>query len=210
MKRMQVIGLMGVFAVGIFIGAVAHATACKPTKEETIVVEEKAEMPKVKAEIKNYTPTVIEVVRKEEPKKTTPVWTDVPLTAEEQIALYEKCEELEINYWFLIALCESESSFIPDAVGDSGKSIGYMQINKCNWERMKTDYGLDVHEPIDNLLCGAYIFKELATKYDTITQVVMSYKCGESRAKELLEQGIVLSAVEELTNRTIELENAHH
>ena len=51
--------------------------------------------------------------------------------------------------------------------------------------------------------------KELAEKYDTLTQVIMAYKCGESRAMELLNQGIVLSSVEDITNRTIELENSH-
>lgn len=137
------------------------------------------------------------------------VWDDIKLTEDEQIALWDKCKELEINYWFILALCESESSFRPDAVGDNGNSVGYMQINKCNWDRMAKEYGLDVHEPLDNLLCGAVIFAELANKYDTIERVVMSYKCGESKAKSLIADGFVLRCVEEITNRAIELQNAH-
>lgn len=203
MRKMQLFGVLGILAIGLFIVMASEAVSANEVEMtvEPTEFEEQEELPAVE-------PIVIEVIEEEE-EEPLPVWTDIPLTAEEQILLYEKCKELDISYWFVLAICESESTFRPDAVGDSGSSIGYMQINKCNWERMKEDYGLDVHEPKDNLLCGAYILKELAEKYDTLTQVIMSYKCGESRAMELLNQGIVLSSVEDIVNRTIELENSH-
>lgn len=199
--------LLGVtFIVGLFafIGCAMIKQEAEATtiNERDVVVEER----EVNDEMREI---IIEVVEKPKTPVIKKVWDDIPLTEDEQVALWDKCHELNVNYWFILALLESESNYDADATGDSGKSVGYMQINKANWERMKTTYGLDVHEPKENLLCGATIFWELANKYDTITQVVMSYKCGETRAKELLEQGIILSCVETITNRAMELENTH-
>lgn len=202
MKNMRILGIAFVVAVCLFIFVEGYRCEEAMAEEfETSFAIEEEEIPMEKEK-----PTEIVIIDLD---KEFSAWSDIPLTAEEQETLWDKCNELEVNYWMLIALCESESNFKADAVGDHGKSIGYMQINKVNWERMKTQYNLDVNKPIDNLLCGAYMFKELADKYDTITQVVMGYKCGERRASELIEQGVILSAVEDITNRAIELENTH-
>lgn len=194
------IALIYLYKVGVMC-----VTALEEDEEETeMEIETQAE----EVARAMVTKEPIEIMVVEEEKEPVPVWTDIPLTASEQIALYNKCKELDIGYWFVIAMCESESSFRSDAESNVG-AIGYMQIAPCNWQRMKEDYGLDVHEPIDNLLCGAHMLSELSNKYDSFNEVVMGYKCGEARAKELLQQGIVLDCVEQIGNRTIELELAH-
>lgn len=219
MKRMD--KALMIFSFVCICGAIGIVVALtslfdKPIETEVVSIEKlplevvesvvpKASIEKVEVEI--IESPVAEPI--EEVVEVQKVWDDIKLTKLEQTVLWNKCEELHLNYWLILALCESESSFIPDAVGDSGNSIGYMQINKCNWDRMNDEYNLDVHEPIDNLVCGAVIIRELLDKYETITQVIMSYKCGESRAKELLEQGVVLSSVETIVNRAIELEQIH-
>lgn len=136
-------------------------------------------------------------------------WDDIPLDYDLQVALYDKCEELNISFWFMLSLLESESSYRANAKGDGGNSIGYMQINKVNWERMKTQYGLDVHQPLDNLYCGCYMVAELFEKYDTEEKVIMGYKCGESRMKKLIKEGRTISGVKKVLNRKEELEQAH-
>lgn len=212
MQRM--ISLIAVLILFAFIGWAMSAQADEVKVKTTDYVwsEEKPTEPlvieyheKPTEEVQLPSVTDLTGVKRIEKK----VWSDIQLTEEEQIALWDKCKELDINYWFMLALIESESNFKADAVGDHGNSVGYMQINKVNWKRMKEQYGYDVNVPLDNLMCGAVMFAELANKYDTIEEVVMGYKCGEGRAKELISQGFVLSCVEKITNRSIELQNLH-
>lgn len=205
MNRMNVLGIGFILGICVFLGIAMSKQSANAVE---IYQSDAFEVAQMKEEPKEI---IVEVVQKEHKADHSVIhktFDDIPLTEVEQIALWDKCHELDVNYWFVLALLESESDY-RFVTGDSGNSVGYMQINKCNWERMKTQYGLDVNEPVDNLLCGATIFWELANKYDTITQVVMSYKCGESRAKQLLEQGVVLSCVDEIAQRAMELENMH-
>ena len=58
-------------------------------------------------------------------------YEDVPLPEDMQIFMQQECKELDLSYKFALALMETESSFNPDAVGDGGRSVGYMQINQC-------------------------------------------------------------------------------
>lgn len=117
-------------------------------------------------------------------------YDDIPLSEEEQIHMQEVCRENNISYEFALALMESESHFDPEAVGDRGESIGYFQINSVNWPRMESEYGLDVSDPTDNITAGIKIMQELFEKYGDPFQVIMCYKCGESRGTELYDQGI--------------------
>lgn len=125
---------------------------------------------------------------------------DVPLDAELQIHAQMMCEEYHVNYKFFLAMCESESSFDVDAIGDSGKSQGLMQINKCNWTR----YDLDASMVYDNIEIGVRMLAELIEKYDgNFDAVVMAYKGGEAFADEWLKAGKRLDACETVFDRTI-------
>lgn len=124
----------------------------------------------------------------------------VPLDAEYQIYAQMLCEEYHVNYYFFLAMCESESSFNPEAVGDSGKSQGLMQINKCNWEK----YGLDASMVFDNLEIGIRMLAELADKYNgNFDAVVMAYKGGEAFADEWIAAGKRLDACDDILERTL-------
>lgn len=208
-KKMEFIGLaiavvLACFVSILLINKQAEAVEIKKIESETLPIEE------VEVEI-------VEVPKSSNFEKAKAIveggqekmyFEDIPLTEEEQIALYSKCKSLHLNYWLMIALLESESSYQADAVSDTG-AIGYMQIAPCNWERMKDEYGLDATDSKQNLLCGAVMIKELIDKYGTLTQVIMAYKCGEARAQELIEQGVILNCVEEIAIRAMELDNAH-
>lgn len=126
------------------------------------------------------------------------VYDEIPLDAELQIYTQELCKEYKVGYAFFLAMCESESSFISEARGDSNRSLGYMQINKPNWER----YGLDASMIYDNFEIGIRMMSELIDKYGEFDAVVMAYKGGESFADEWLAQGKRLDSCDTLAERT--------
>lgn len=135
--------------------------------------------------------------------------SELPLAPDMQLYLYELCEEHNLSFAFAAMVMESETNFDPAAVGDGGESVGYFQINQVNWERMATEYGLNVHDPEDNIKCGVVMLTELFEKYEDPYMVLLAYKCGERRGRELYEQEIYTTTqfdCEELCNRAIEIE----
>lgn len=128
----------------------------------------------------------------------------LPLNDEYQVYMEELCDDMEINFFLAASLMFSESSFNPDAVGDSGRSVGLFQINKCWWKYFETR-GINVHEPLGNIEAGLMILQDLIDKYpDDISAVIQCYKCGESRGQELLEEGIELNCIEPIVNQAMD------
>ena len=122
---------------------------------------------------------------------------NVPLSAELQIHAQQVCDRYDVGYAFFLAMCESESSFKPEALGDSGASRGLMQINKCNWEK----YGLDASMVYDNIEIGIRMMAELIEKYEAFDHIVMAYKGGESFADEWIAQERRLDCCDTLADR---------
>lgn len=140
------------------------------------------------------------------------VYDEIPLDTDIQEYMHKLCDDLSISYAFALAMMESESSFNAEASGDSGNSIGYMQINKCNWQRMEEEYGLDVHDPKDNIAAGLYIMRELFEEDEDPYRVILCYKAGKSKGTELYESGIFKGKsfdCEALCKRAQEIEKAH-
>lgn len=151
----------------------------------------------------------VEYLQAEETEWQFEPLSEFPLDPEMQIYMYEICEENNLSFAFAAMVMESETHFNPVAVGDGGESVGYFQINEVNWERMATEYGLDVHDPKDNIACGVVMLRELFEKYEDSYLVLLAYKCGESRGLDLYEQGVYTTIqfdCEELCNRAIEIE----
>lgn len=115
-------------------------------------------------------------------------YEDVPLPEDMQIFMQQECKELDLSYEFALALMETESSFDPDAVGDGGRSVGYMQINQCNWQRMADDYGLDVSDEKENVAAGLRILRELFDQNTDPYYVILCYKAGIGNGAKLYEQ----------------------
>lgn len=115
-------------------------------------------------------------------------YEDVPLPEDMQIFMQQECKELDLSYEFALALMETESSFNPDAVGDGGRSVGYMQINQCNWQRMADDYGLDVADEKENVAAGLRILRELFDQNTDPYYVILCYKAGTGNGAKLYEQ----------------------
>lgn len=74
-------------------------------------------------------------------------------------------EKYGIPWWFLAAVAFKESSFNPKAENPGTRCYGLMQLTPSNWEHYSRLLGfdpvLDRDNPRAQILCGAYMLKEL-------------------------------------------------
>lgn len=102
-----------------------------------------------------------------------------------QLYTYYLCKEYGIRYELAIAIIEQESGYVFDKVGDGGKSIGYMQINKqFHEERMQELGDTDLMDPYQNIEVGIDYLASLIDKYGTIQDALTAYNQGETGARE--------------------------
>lgn len=105
---------------------------------------------------------------------------DCPLDAETQEALFEACEEFEIDYFLMLGLVEHETDF-RNIIGDSGRSVGYCQIQPRWWTKLMQDIGAeDLENPTDNFRTACAILNELFDRYGcgNLTDVLTAYNSG--------------------------------
>lgn len=205
MKKMSIeVIVITVITAAVFVGAVAgliHSavlTVEEPEAEEEIILltDEEMEQRPLLYPVEEEPAAVLEEPENEE---TFKYYEEIPLEKKIQFFTQNLCKEYGVSYGFFIAILESESSFDKDAVGDGNKSIGYMQINKPNWER----YDLDAFMVYDNLEIGIRMLSELIEKYPDVDDVVMGYKAGESALKSFKDSGVRLSVCDVIIERTI-------
>lgn len=176
----------------------AEKAEIKPCRSETEAKEEVVK--KVEVEIKDYPAKITIEIDDEEPAKPKwKIYENVPLEEKYQIKAQVACEQYNVPFAFWLALVESESAFQIDAIGDSGRSIGLMQINKPNWDR----YGLDAELPFDNIEIGVRMIHELTEKYGEMDAIVMAYKGGEAKADEWIKEGYKLPVCDVVSDATV-------
>lgn len=148
----------------------------------------------VETEVQIMTP--VESVDQVEPvTEVTEVTEPIPariecsLDDQTQQMILERCEELGLDFGFVMALIYRESSFNPNA--DSGSSVGLMQVNRINHGWLSKDYGLtDFFNPEQNVKAGTIILKNLFDKYENPRLVLMAYNMGESGARKKWNNGV--------------------
>ena len=124
--------------------------------------------------------------------KVQPPRIDCRLDDETQQMILERCEELNLDFPFVMAVIFKESSFRPNA--DSGSSVGLMQINRMNHDWLSKELDIsNFFDPEQNVKAGTYILKGLFDKYEDPAKVLMCYNMGESGAKRLWKKGIYMS-----------------
>lgn len=134
-----------------------------------------------------------EVLSEEE---TVPVRIDCPLDDETQQMILDRCEELGLDFSFVMGLIFRESSFRTNA--DSGSSVGLMQIHRMNHEWLSEELGVtDFFDAEQNVKSGTYILDILFDKYNDPAMVLMAYNMGETGARKLWNKGIYTSAYAE-------------
>lgn len=115
---------------------------------------------------------------------------NVPMDQELQEFVYFLCKGYNMDFPFVMALIQHESTFKADVVSATS-DYGLMQINEINHAYIKEAIGVqDFLDPYDNVRAGMFILRKLFEKYETPEKVLMAYNLGETGASRLWGQGI--------------------
>ena len=110
----------------------------------------------------------------------------IPLSYEEQEALYGACEEFSVDYPLMLALIERETHF-KNEIGDGGNSYGYCQIQPRWWSKTAESIGVtDLMDPAGNFRTGCAALTHLLGVYGcgNLTDVLTAYNTGHGGASE--------------------------
>lgn len=104
---------------------------------------------------------------------------DIPLTREEQKALQCACQEFDVPYSLTLGIIQKETGF-ENRIGDSGRSVGYMQIQPRWWEDLMNEIGAtDLMIPEDNFRTGCAILRRLIDEANgSIPSALTVYNVG--------------------------------
>lgn len=155
------------YIAALALSAVFITTACgkAPVEVEDITIDE----PVIEAVVENAAPV------KE--------YLDIPLSEDLQDFIIARCEDYGIEPIYVFAMIERESGFKVDAIGDSGKSFGLMQIKKeYHEERMKRLGVTDLLDPYSNVAVGIDYLAEMIEKYTDIEMALAAYNAGSGGA----------------------------
>lgn len=119
---------------------------------------------------------------------------DCTLDVDVQEFIYYLSEGYDIDFHFIMAVIEKESSYQADCISKTN-DYGLMQINKCNHEWLSEALGItDFLDPYENVMAGTYKFYTLFQEYGNDThKVLMAYNMGSNSAKKLWNKGITSS-----------------
>lgn len=103
---------------------------------------------------------------------------DVPLDGDTQAFLRAACEETGIPYELALAVIQQETEF-RNVVGDDGRSVGYMQVQR-RWheDRMARPGVTDLTDPYGNFRVGCDFLAELLGKYP-LEEALTAYNSGK-------------------------------
>lgn len=130
---------------------------------------------------------------------------DVPLDLELQDHIVTVCEEYQVDPSIIVAMIERESTFRTDAIGDSGNSLGLMQIQpRWHKERMDRLGCDDLLDPYQNVMVGIDYISELIEMGRGMSWALMAYNGGPSYANKMVAAGEVSGyAMDILTNEIV-------
>ena len=153
-----------ILAICIFYTAVGNGEAVEPV---VVTAEEPAE---------------IEIIEEEPEERFT--YYDVPLTDEQQEIIQTIAHENCVPYEIVLGVMYVESRFNADAVGDSGNSLGIMQIQpKWHTWRLEETGGSDWMDTVDNAKVGIHILSEKLQKYGRVEKALVVYNMGDNGAR---------------------------
>ena len=132
---------------------------------------------------------------------------DIPLDEELQIWVFDYCKDKHISPYLVFAMCEKESQYKADAVGDNGNSLGIMQIPpRWHQERMDRMGCTDLMDARQNMMVGIDILLELYSKNEDTAWVLMAYNGGIAYANRNYDAGNISEYAEYIMARAEELE----
>lgn len=144
----------------------------------------------------------------EMPVEEEPVrYFDVPLDHDLQDHIFALCEENDIDPAMVIAIIERESNYKASAIGDSGNSLGLMQIQpRWSEERMARLSCPDLLDPYQNVIVGIDILVEYFNRGNSVEWVLMAYNGGPSYANKKAEAGEISEYAQKVLAVTKSLE----
>lgn len=153
------------------------------------------------------TTAIVEVETVETVAEPTYKLCDIPLDEELQIWVFDYCKDKHISPYLVFAMCERESRYKADTVGDNGRSLGIMQIQE-QWhqERMDRLGCTDLLDARQNIIIGVDILLELYSKNEDTAWVLMAYNGGVAYADRYYEAGNISEYAEGIMARAEELE----
>ena len=169
------------------------------TEQPTAIVEEVAQEQET---------AIIEEVVPEIVAEPTYKLCDIPLSQELQIWLIDYCKDIHINPYMIMAMCERESQYNANAVGDSGRSLGIMQIQP-KWHEWRMDKlgCTDLMDARQNMMVGIDILMDLYSKCNDTAWVLMAYNGGEAYANRNYNAGNISEYARYIMTRTEEMES---
>lgn len=118
------------------------------------------------------------------------VYFDVPLDKDLQNHIMDICEERNIDPRVAFAMIKCESGFRAEATGDSGNSLGLMQIQpRWHYARMEKLGCDNLLDPYQNVTVGLDLFGDLLNHYGNVEHALMAYNGGGSYANEMIAAG---------------------
>lgn len=126
--------------------------------------------------------TAVEMIEAIEPYEY--IYYDVPLTEEQQREIQGFAHKHNVPYEIVLGVMYTESNFRADAIGDSGASVGIMQIQPY-WHsgRMERLGVTDLTDPVQNAMVGIDILSEKLENYENVEKALVVYNMGDSGAK---------------------------
>lgn len=132
---------------------------------------------------------IVTAIEDDEPER---VYYDIPLSEDLQDHIFNLCDEKGIEYPVAMALIRTESRFDATCVGDSGNSLGLMQIQpRWHYERMERLGCNDLLDPYQNVTVGLDLFSDLLEEYGEVEYALMAYNGGGAYADSMIESGLI-------------------
>ena len=156
---------------GLYFGACVLAEVVAPMPRELERIE-----PPVRTAVVLEAEVVVPEV--DEPEEASWYIEELPLTYEEQEALWEACQEFQVDHTVMLALIERETNF-RNVQGDGGDRIGYCQIQPRWWSGLMDDIGAeDLNDPEDNFRTACAIMAQLTERYGSVEDALSAYNTG--------------------------------
>lgn len=132
---------------------------------------------------------------------------DVPLDAELQTYIAETCDRYGVDVPLVLAIIGQESNYNAHAVGDSGNSLGLMQIQP-RWHQGRMDrLGMDdLLDPHQNVTVGIDLLAELI-EHGGEKWAIMAYNAGAVAADNYMAIGVTTDYAAGVMKLREEIEN---
>jgi hypothetical protein len=180
--------VVGYDALEVVNVELAERRAERETEKIDIVLEEPEEV----EEVEKVEETTEPVVEAEPVVEVDPIPTyyDVPLGQDLQDYIFKLCDERGIDPAVVISIIELESRYDGEALGDSGRSHGLMQIQpRWHQERMAKLNCYNLLNPYENVAVGIDILAELYATGNSEAWVLMVYNGGYGYANDKISRG---------------------